>query len=106
MATVKYTLLASRDLEEIAEYISLDSVYYAGLQIVRILERVKQLHSNLYIGRIVPEAGIKSIRELIEGNYRIIYKVVDLDTIHILTIFHSKRNLTKTILKKISKKSK
>ena len=106
MATIKYTLLASKDLVEIAEYISHDSAYYASLQIIRILERVKQLHSNLYIGRIVPEAGIKTIRELIEGNYRIIYKVIDIDTIHILTVFHSKRNLTKTFLKKISKKSK
>ncbi|MES2850214.1 MAG: type II toxin-antitoxin system RelE/ParE family toxin [Bacteroidota bacterium] len=106
MATVKYTLQASKDLEEIAEYISHDSQYYAGLQIIRILERVKQLHSNQNIGRVVPEAGIKSVRELIEGNYRIIYRIINTHTIHILTVFHSKRNLTSSIVKNIIKKSK
>ena len=106
MVAVKYTLQASKDLEEIAEYISYDSAYYAGLQIIRILERVKQLHSNQNIGRMVPEAGIKSVKELIEGNYRIIYRIVNPRTIHILTIFHSKRNLTHSGIKDIIKKSK
>ena len=106
MVTVKYTLLASKDLKEIAEYISYDSVYYAGLQIIRLLERVKQLQTNQNIGRVVPEAGIKSVRELIEGNYRIIYRIVDSKTIHILTVFHSKRNLTKSLIKKIIKNPK
>jgi toxin ParE1/3/4 len=88
MVTVKYTLQASKDLEEIAEYISYDSAYYAGLQIIRILERVKQLHTNPNSGRIVPEAGIKTVRELIEGSYIIIYRIVNPATIHILTVFH------------------
>jgi toxin ParE1/3/4 len=106
MVTVKYTLQASKDLEEIAEYISYDSEYYAGMQIIRILERVKQLHTNRHIGRVVPEAGIKSVRELIEGNYRIIYRIVNPSTIHILTVFHSKRNLTGSLIKTVIKKSK
>jgi toxin ParE1/3/4 len=106
MVTVKYTIQASKDLEEIAAYISHDSAYYAGLQIIRILERVKQLHTGKYYGRVVPEAGMKDIRELIEGNYRIIYKVADKNTIHILTVFHSKRNLSKKLIKKIIRPKK
>ncbi len=42
------------------------------------------------LGRIVPERDNESIRELIEGNYRIIYffdKVID--TIEIITVHHA-----------------
>ena len=37
----------------------------------------------------------KKIRELIEGNYRIIHKIVSENQIDILTIHHSARDLTK-----------
>jgi plasmid stabilization system protein ParE len=104
MASVKYTLQATKDLEEIAEYISYDSLYYASLQIMRIMERVKQLYSNSHIGRVVPEAGIKTVRELIEGNYRIISRIIDTNSIHILTVFHS--NITRTSIRNIIRKSK
>ena len=70
MVTVKYTLLASKDLEEIAEYISYDSVYYAGLQIIRLLERVKQLQliktsAELFMKRELNQF-VNSLREITE----------------------------------------
>lgn len=42
-------------------------------------------------GRIVPELSQKNIREIIKGNYRIIYSLKDDFTIIILTIHHSAR---------------
>jgi toxin ParE1/3/4 len=45
------------------------------------------------LGRIVPEKGDASIRELIEGNYRIIYEVKDPDRVEILLVHHSSRPL-------------
>jgi plasmid stabilization system protein ParE len=55
------------------------------------------LEKNPKIGRKVPEAGYKDkIREIIQGNYRIIYQIANKDLINILTVHHSSRKLTKS----------
>ena len=77
MVQINWTLQATSDLKDIAEYISKDSKKYAKLQIVRIRFRTKILSSQIYSGKMVLEIGNQNIRELIEGNYRIIYKVVN-----------------------------
>ncbi len=43
-------------------------------------------------GRVVPEVGKKSIREIILGNYRIIYRVLP-DEVEILTVHHGARQI-------------
>jgi toxin ParE1/3/4 len=58
-----------------SEYISKDSKRYADRHIDKLISRVEQLHNNPNSGRVVPEFNIETTRELIEGNYRIIYKV-------------------------------
>ncbi|MCW8981849.1 MAG: type II toxin-antitoxin system RelE/ParE family toxin [Altibacter sp.] len=93
MVRINWTLQATTDLKNIAEYISKDSKKYARFQVIRIKSRTKVLKSQSYAGKIVPEIEKQNIRELIEGNYRIIYKVVDNDRIDILTIHHSARDL-------------
>jgi len=45
------------------------------------------------IGRIVPELEKKEIRELIEGNYRIIYRIKTKDLVEIVTIHHTSRDI-------------
>ncbi|MDO9317807.1 MAG: type II toxin-antitoxin system RelE/ParE family toxin [Gammaproteobacteria bacterium] len=42
---------------------------------------------------MVPEIGRMEIREIYNGNYRIIYKVLD-DSIHILTVRHRRQLLS------------
>ena len=93
MVQINWTLQATSDLKDIAEYISKDSKKYAKLQIVRIRFRTKILSSQIYSGKMVLEIGNQNIRELIEGNYRIIYKVVNNSRIDILTIHHTARDL-------------
>lgn len=44
-------------------------------------------------GKLVPEHDDSNFRELIEGNFRIIYKIVSNHQIDILTIHHSSRDL-------------
>ena len=68
---------------------------YAKLQIVRIKLRSQILKSEIHIGKIVTEIDNPDIRELIERNYRIIYKVVSKDRADILTVHHTSRDLTK-----------
>jgi toxin ParE1/3/4 len=95
MVQIRWTKQATLDLNEIFEYISKDSSHYARLEVVRIKGKTKLLESNLYLGNAVSELGRPEIRQLIHGNYRIIYKLVDNKRIDILTIHHSARDFGK-----------
>ncbi|MCK4677559.1 MAG: type II toxin-antitoxin system RelE/ParE family toxin [Bacteroidales bacterium] len=61
--------------------------------------RTRILNSQIYLGKIVPEIDKQNIRELVEGRYRIIYKIVSNNQIDILTVHHSARDLTKREIK-------
>ncbi|MBI5857462.1 MAG: type II toxin-antitoxin system RelE/ParE family toxin [Sphingobacteriales bacterium] len=106
MAEIKFTVQAIDDLADIAAYISKESVYYAGLQIEKLIGRTDILTDFPKIGRVVPELNVKSIREIIEGNYRIVYRIVNKELIHILTFHHSKRRFRRSAVRRIIKKSK
>ena len=93
MAEVVWSNSALSDLTSIAEYIEDDSPKYAQITVGKIYERTGILESHPQLGRIVPEKEVETIRELIEGNYRIIYEIVD-TTVYILTIHHSSRRLS------------
>ncbi|MCB8994447.1 MAG: type II toxin-antitoxin system RelE/ParE family toxin [Bacteroidales bacterium] len=93
MARLNWTDLSIDDLINIAEFISKDSVKYSVIQIKRIRERARLLKAQPLLGRIVPESNDETVRELILGNYRIIYRIVSKDRIDILTIHHSAKIL-------------
>ena len=80
-------------MDNIAEFIALDSVHYAKIQIKRFFDKVEVLKKYPHIGRIVPERNNPDLRELILGNYRIIYKIIASNRIDTITIHHSKRLL-------------
>lgn len=66
-------------------------------------EKIDTLKTFPEQGRIVPELEKQNIvdyRELIEGNYRIIYAIQG-DTVIIHTIIDSRRNLEDLIIKKL-----
>jgi addiction module RelE/StbE family toxin len=98
MVQVAWTRLALEDLKGIYDYISRDSVKFAKLETIKIKTRTHILKRNPLAGKPVPELDNVLFRELIEGNYRIIYKIIDLQTVHILTIHHSSRDLTRRTL--------
>ncbi|MBP7052799.1 MAG: type II toxin-antitoxin system RelE/ParE family toxin [Phycisphaerae bacterium] len=98
MAQVRWTLQAAADLDTIAEFISRDSPHYAGLFMADILQTVDQLIDFPQSGRSVPEIGDKSIREVILGNYRIIYRLRG-EAAEILTVHHGARLLDPRRLK-------
>ena len=95
MVQINWTFQSKDDLKSIAEYISKDSKKYARLQILRIRQRTKILNSQIYSGKMVSEMDKQNIRELIEGNYRIIYLIINDERIDILTVHHSARDLTR-----------
>ena len=89
---VIWTEFAIEDVRLIHHYISKDSKKYADRFVDKILARVDQLANFPRSGRIVPEFNSEIIRELIEGNYRIIYKI-DLDYIAIIRVHQAARQL-------------
>ena len=92
---VIWTELAVEKLEEYADYIALDKPMAALNWAESIQNSVNKLKKFSQIGREVPEIKRADIRELIEGNYRIIYRIEE-NYISILTIRHSRQLLNKT----------
>jgi addiction module RelE/StbE family toxin len=88
MAKIIWSELALEDLKNIHEYISKDSLIYANRVIEKIILRIEQLEKFPRSGRVVPELNNISIRELIQYNYRIIYKVAS-QKVYIVSIHHS-----------------
>jgi len=92
MVKVIWTEFAIDDLKSIHAFISKDSKSYADKFIGKIISKVDQLEKFPKSGRIVPELEIETIRELIEGNYRIVYKI-NQDYVRIVRVHHSSRQL-------------
>ncbi len=99
MVKINWTQLAISDLKGIYEYIAKDSSRYAQITVNKIHSYAESLKKQPYSGRIVPEFEDKTIKELIVGNYRIVYFLVNEIQIDILRIYHSARKLTENRLK-------
>lgn len=84
--------LALERASEITDYIAHDKPSAAQRWIEALFAKVDQLKSSPRIGRIVPEISDNQFRELIYGNYRIIYRH-EVNQISILTIRHGKQIL-------------
>lgn len=95
MVQINWTYQSVSDLKDISEYIAKDSKIYARLQIVRIKDRTQSYFPKFTLEKIVSEINNVNTRELIEGNYRIIYKIINNSRVDILTIHHSARDLGK-----------
>lgn len=85
-----WTETAKEDLLSIRRYISTDNPTAANRGVERLRLRARNaLHAPLS-GRMVPEFLREDIRELIEGNYRIVYQVFE-DRLVVLTVFEGHR---------------
>ena len=93
MVEVIWTNQALIDLENIGTYIAQDSERYAQLTITKLFTKTDILKVFPYSGRIVPEKNMDTIRELIDGSYRILYEITEATTIHVLAVHHSSKFL-------------
>ena len=91
MRKVLWAEPALSDLDAIHAYISRDSIIYADAVILEILESVDRLLKFPDSGRIVPELGDQETREIIVGNYRVMYDVGQQE-IEIVTLLHGARD--------------
>lgn len=96
MVKVIWTDNAVLDLDDIGAYIAKDSIRYAELTVSELFESVDILESYPNAGTIVQEFNDEKFRQIVKGNYRIIYHLVSETTIHILTVHNCSRLFTNT----------
>jgi len=83
---------AQNDLIGVGEFISRHAPDSARKHVQLLVERAKQAAQFPQAGRIVPEYGQEALREIIEGNYRIVYEVnTTQKTVTVLTVFEAHR---------------
>ena len=100
-----FSRYAEDDLVEIVEYYRQINPEYALKLLETIETRVNELKKFPERGRIVPELEEQHIldyRELIEGNYRLVYAVQE-DMVVIHTILDGRRNFGELIINKLVK---
>ena len=89
---VIWTPRAQQRLQEIHDYIALDQPANAVRWVARVLDRSDQIGEQPRSGRIVPEYQRDAIRELLEGDYRLIYRIRK-QQVDVLTVRHGARRL-------------
>lgn len=90
MTQVIWAPQAIQDVEAIRAHVARDSAHYANLVVERIVAAVERLQDDPLSGRVVPELGDESIREVIHGSYRIVYRLRH-GVAEIATVFHGAR---------------
>lgn len=99
MAELIWSDHALTELESIFDYIALDSHRYAQYTIQNIFKTAELLQEFPESGRHLPEFPSLPHRELLRGNYRIIYRYIpDENSVKIITVFHGSRLLKETYL--------
>ncbi len=89
---ILWSPLAVDRVSEIAGYIAQDNPAAAEAWTTTVFEKVDGLKAFPESGRIVPETNDKRIRELLYGNYRIVYRI-EHKRISVLSVRHGKQIL-------------
>jgi plasmid stabilization system protein ParE len=74
---LRWSPRAERDLYRIGDYIALDDPRAAVRWIARLRARMRRAAVMPRAGRMVPEHSDDQVREVILGNYRIVYRIED-----------------------------
>ncbi|MBI4837921.1 MAG: type II toxin-antitoxin system RelE/ParE family toxin [Nitrospirae bacterium] len=99
MAELIWSERAITDIEDVYDYIAHDSLTYAKYQAEHIIQSVERLREFPESGRHLPEFPYLPHREVISGNYRVIYRYdTDSKEIRIITVAHGSRLLSENYL--------
>lgn len=91
MVKIIWTDSAIDDLNNIGEYIAKDSIRYAEITVLELFESVLILENHPKAGVSVPEFENNYIRQIIKGNYRVVYQIIDDFRIDVLTVHNCAR---------------
>lgn len=89
---VRWSETAWDDVDQIVEFIAQDSPSYAVAFVRQARDLARSLKSFPNRGRVVPEIGTSTIREVPLGSHRMIYRVAK-ETVDVLGIVHGARDL-------------
>lgn len=93
---IVWSALAAADLESIVEHIFRDSEFYAAAVARELVAAARSLASLSERGRVEPEYGNTSVRELIVRRYRLIYRVRS-ERVEVVRIIHGARQLPPSV---------
>jgi toxin ParE1/3/4 len=89
---ILWSPLAIERVSEIVEYIAQDNPGAAENRVNTVFRKVEELKEFPESSRVVPETDNQSIRELLYGNYRIIFRVEE-NRLSVLTVRDGKQIL-------------
>ena len=89
---ILWSPLAVDRVSEITEYIANDSPNAANQWVDSLFQSIERLEQFPQSGRMLPEFNNPKLREILFGQYRIIYRIEG-NTVSILTVRHGKQIL-------------
>jgi plasmid stabilization system protein ParE len=96
VAAVRWSLAAESDLRSIVQFITRRSPAYAAATAERILAAAGTLAELPRMGRIVPEYGIETVREVILPPYRLVYRI-EANGIGVIGVIHAHRDIMRKL---------
>lgn len=87
---VFWTQQSRDDLRAVRLHIARDAPATASAYVRKLRASVGRLREFPFSGEVVPELGREDLREVLQGSYRLIYRVSD-SRVDILAVFHSAR---------------
>ncbi len=95
MARIIWSPRATWQLDELLEYIAVDSEFQAKRVAQKINASVKRLEIFPEIGAVVPKFSAQGLREVLAFRYRIFYQLhKDNEIVRIVAVGHGARQLT------------
>ncbi len=88
---VAWTPEARRTLQEVLEFIAVDSLSSARRVLSDALDKAASLETLSERGRVVPEVGDPAVREVFVFRYRLMYRV-ELESVSVLAFIHGARD--------------
>jgi len=92
VAEVAWSLRARDDLRDIHDYIARDSSAAAAAMVDRLIGATERLDEFPESGRVLPEFPDSGYREILVGNYRVLYRA-EASRVVVLAIVHGRRLL-------------
>jgi len=102
---VKITQNAENDINEIVDYIAQNNPQTALIKMEKIYAKINTLDHFPTRGSYVPELlarNIKDYRQITEEPWKIYYKIND-NTVNVLAVIDSRRNLKDLLINKLLK---
>ncbi len=92
LCKIFWTRQAGEDIRSIRLHIARDAPATSAAYVRKLRVAVGRLREFPFSGGTVPELGRDDVREVLRGDYRLIYRVSD-GRVDILTVFHGTRLL-------------